>query len=487
MDSLVFAHNVEDCESKCDKEYTFNCRAYSIESKRCFLSGDDSISLSNPTLPFKLGSFYGEKKCVTELCTHGIFTYEKVTGHTLRSALSNTISFSHTASFGIIEKCRKECDKSDLNCPAFTVNYRNGQCEKLDRNSQGRSHDFVSRNGESYFEKVCLRGPEIMSMCQDKYWAFERVIGYELTSLLYERIYHFVQSRRYCEEYCLQEKLFTCRSALYNDDTTECKLSREDRRTKPANYILNSNPKINYLENQCIRSHSVCPYESTSNAHPTFTDIVISEGINSSEDCEKRCNDHEKFLCRSYSYYSGSNECFISGDDSVSSGANHVTHRFGMTYYERKCKNVPASDDLTSESEENNQDSRDDHYTERQGKSTTDQAIVLPNDGAFSNGLDSSIPNKISRKPSSESPISFTTNDEDEQQPSKNDTGYNEETEVSVNGSYTSESHNYSSEPPKKIRPSIDSSNEVPSSSAALGKRLFSQYILAIYFKILFY
>lgn len=372
MDSLVFAQNLEDCEHKCDKEFTFNCRSYSMDGKRCFLSGDDSISLANAELPVRIGSIYGEKKCVTETCTHGIFTYEKVTGQTIRSAIGSTVAMPHTTSLGITSDCRDMCDKSNLNCPAFSINYQSSRCDKLDRNSQGRSNDFVAREGESFFEKICLRGPEIMTMCADKLWAFERVIGYELTPLLYERVYHFVQSRRYCQEYCLQEKAFPCRSALYNDETTECKLSREDRRSKPANYIRNQNSKISYLENQCVRSHSTCPYEPTPGAYPTYTDIVETRNIAAREDCENQCNDNRKFICRSYAFYSSNNECLLSGDDRSSAGPSAITPRPGMTYYERRCAKVPGDNIISNNSvsiagghNENEQYSQSTSTTER--------------------------------------------------------------------------------------------------------------------------
>ena len=108
-----------------------------------------------------------------------------------------------------------------------------------------------------------LIGP-VATACKDKAWAFERVLGHELEPQLYDRTVPFVQSRRDCEELCLEERSFTCRSALYNDDTTECQLSREDRRTLPAFYRRTNNMKMNYLENHClpgisqIHSFSTC-------------------------------------------------------------------------------------------------------------------------------------------------------------------------------------------------------------------------------------
>lgn len=64
MDALQFASSSDDCQIQCDSETTFNCRAYTYTNNRCFLSGDDSVSLGPVVLPEKPGATYGEKKCV---------------------------------------------------------------------------------------------------------------------------------------------------------------------------------------------------------------------------------------------------------------------------------------------------------------------------------------------------------------------------------------------------------------------------------------
>lgn len=141
MDQLQFALNPDDCQMQCDKETTFNCRAYSITSNRCYLSGDDSVSLLGPgilnPLPRRPGATYAEKKCVTELCTQGIFTYEKITGYVLRSAVPHGVDppGGHDAGhlLGNTMWCREACDQAHLNCPSFTVNYQSMRCERLDR------------------------------------------------------------------------------------------------------------------------------------------------------------------------------------------------------------------------------------------------------------------------------------------------------------------------------------------------------------------
>ncbi|GFY44624.1 uncharacterized protein TNIN_241301 [Trichonephila inaurata madagascariensis] len=339
MDSLQFASSSDDCQVQCDSEATFNCRAYTYTSNRCFLSGDDSVSLGPIVLPEKPGATYGEKKCVLEQCTGGAFTYEKMTGFVLRSAVQNSIMVSNPGSLGNTLECQEYCQRDGLDCPAFSVNYQNMRCDKLDRNSQGRTQDLIPRDGENYFEKICLRGP-VATACKDRAWAFERVLGHELEAQLYDRTVPFVQSRRDCEELCLEERSFTCRSALYNDDTTECKLSREDRRTLPSFYRRTNNMKVNYLENQCLPVLQSCPYEETSDSYPTYTDHIQMVGITSNEVCEQFCTQFSSFNCRSYAYYSSNGQCFLSGDDRASGGNGAVQGRPGLVYNERKCPAV---------------------------------------------------------------------------------------------------------------------------------------------------
>ncbi|XP_022243343.1 uncharacterized protein LOC106460834 [Limulus polyphemus] len=215
------------------------------------------------------------------------------------------------------------------------------RCDQLDRNSQGRTRELALRTAENYFERSCLRGQAAMA-CQGKAWAFERVLGYEMSPHLYERSIPLVQSRRDCEESCLNQVSFTCRSAFYNEETTECKLCREDRRTRPTDYKPNNNIKISYLENQCITA-SPCNYVETSNAFPTYTDVVQTSGIITQESCERACTTYSTFNCRSFAFYSSSGQCFLSGDDTASAGQDAAQGRSGINYFERKCETGPPT------------------------------------------------------------------------------------------------------------------------------------------------
>jgi len=154
-----------------------------VEENRCYLSGDDSIS--HPTNSFpqtdapsstpsttltggkKSGTVFAEKICsVSKLlnsihikfrciiyflpighCENGIFTFEKVTGHFLRSArqemlnrakgtspsstriITTTSGGSTTAlsadsiSGGITVDCGRLCLEMGSDCPAYSVDY----------------------------------------------------------------------------------------------------------------------------------------------------------------------------------------------------------------------------------------------------------------------------------------------------------------------------------------------------------------------------
>ena len=71
-DDVLFSRTTADCQRFCDDARAFNCRAFAQKDDRCFLSGDDSVTLgggvddsseSAPPLPIDVGSVYKEKIC----------------------------------------------------------------------------------------------------------------------------------------------------------------------------------------------------------------------------------------------------------------------------------------------------------------------------------------------------------------------------------------------------------------------------------------
>ncbi|XP_068082053.1 uncharacterized protein [Anabrus simplex] len=332
MDELQFAASQGECEALCDQARGFTCRAftYAVDEKRCYLSGDDSMSLSNAPLVIKRDAVYAEKQCSISQCEDGLFTFEKVTGHFLRSA--QQVGLAMATPPGITLECGARCLEAGSDCPAFSLDYNAMKCFKLDRNTQGRGSELSPREGQSYFEKICLRGN--VHNCEGRAWAFERRPGKELRGYDDLKV-NLVQSRRDCMEACLLERRFDCRSAEYDTQTAECRLSSEDRRTRPNDYV-DAPTTVEYLENQCLLPETRCNFKSVPNSYPRYLDIVLSLVSDESE-CERRCFAYPDFICRSFSYYPSGSQCFISGDDRASAGNEALMSRPGTNYFERNC------------------------------------------------------------------------------------------------------------------------------------------------------
>ena len=64
-DSLDFANSVATCELACTNERRFVCRSYTFdrERNRCYLSGDDAVSLGRVTLPPLLDAVTSQRVC----------------------------------------------------------------------------------------------------------------------------------------------------------------------------------------------------------------------------------------------------------------------------------------------------------------------------------------------------------------------------------------------------------------------------------------
>jgi PAN domain len=170
--------------------------------------------------------------------------------------------------------------------------------------------------------------------CRDQAWAFERHPGKELRGFD-DRVIPLVASRRDCQEACLQETRFLCRSAEYNLKTFDCRLSSMDRRLRPDIYI-DASINIEYLENQCVTqgrsrdrfsveghfervihvwtASSNCAHQTVENMYPRYMDLSLSN-VSDEKQCQQLCHANRAFTCRSYSFYPAGSQCFISSED----------------------------------------------------------------------------------------------------------------------------------------------------------------------------
>ena len=208
----------------------------------------------------------------------------------------------------------------------------------------------------SYFEKICLRGSfflvgsvvgalnnELVStgnnvgMCRDQAWAFERQPGKELRGFD-DHVIPLMASRRDCQEACLHETKFVCRSAEYDTKTLDCRLSAMDRRLRPDIFI-DASMNVEYLENQCLTSskswcHAVndkasltsgvfdltatgddCNvFQTVENMYPRYMDLSLPN-VMEEKQCQQLCQQNRAFTCRSYSFYTAGNQCFISSEN----------------------------------------------------------------------------------------------------------------------------------------------------------------------------
>lgn len=353
MDDILFSRTANDCQRFCDDARAFQCRSFAQKEDRCYLSGDDSVTLDGVPQPVEIGAVYKEKICARSTCDGGIFTYEKTTGYFLRTAIQEPLTNDRAAP-GITYNCSSLCSQVGSDCPAFAVDYSGQRCFKLDRNTQGRGDSLAPRDGSSYFEKICLRGE--ISQCRDKAWAFERVPDRMLQGFD-DKDFPNVPTRRDCEELCLRERAFECKSAEYDTVALTCTLSRESRRSKPKAFRDARN--MEYLENACMKSSDLdCPYQRTDNAYPRYLDAVIND-VKDEVACEVQCTFYEKFVCRSFAFYSSAQQCFISGDDRASAAEEALQNRPGTDYFERNCDPAFRPVD-TQDSASNNNNKFDD-------------------------------------------------------------------------------------------------------------------------------
>lgn len=86
-----------------------------------------------------------------------------------------------------------------------------------------------------------------------KIWAFERIIGFTLNEPADKEI-KSIMLRTACQDLCLSERTFQCRSITYDYGRRLCRLFRETRRSKPNSFKLSSD-HVDYFENKCANGN----------------------------------------------------------------------------------------------------------------------------------------------------------------------------------------------------------------------------------------
>ena len=97
------------------------------------------------------------------------------------------------------------------------------------------------------------KATKVSTQCANRLYIFERIPGYRFEGIDDKEIQ--TKNRTECEDQCLNEHTFVCRSVSFNRKTSKCKLSKETRYTNPKAFKVD--PNSDYMENMCLPSESL--------------------------------------------------------------------------------------------------------------------------------------------------------------------------------------------------------------------------------------
>jgi hypothetical protein len=172
--------------------------------------------------------------------------------------------------------------------------------------------------------------------CPNKLYSFNRFPGIKFRPPNTKDI--TVQSREECQDRCLSETGFICRSAAFETSRLRCYLSDLTVESAPDFKSLDSD--FDYLENSCLTGESRCKginqfivEELTELTNPK--DAMVIQDV-TSEQCRKICRDDNgllPFYCKSFHFNQSGGLCLLSEHKSgtVKNSSN------GFTYHEAIC------------------------------------------------------------------------------------------------------------------------------------------------------
>ena len=307
-------------------------------------------------------------------------SFERVGGVTIKEAgvplgvlYKANVSGSASASAGsaatppitpITAECNNRCRRSRT-CRAFLVDYSRHICWSVEQlpGAQGGSsgggfqaggglarapqpiHLAPTSERTAYFEKVCLG---VAQLDCERAWIYERVLAYQLHGHD-DKIVDEVPSRLKCQELCLAERQFACRSGEYDYLTMQCRLSASDRHSKPGLFRPTSS-NIDYFENQCLPIGSQC------DAFERFNELDLGRAeimrhANTSDQCQQFCTQTIKaFICRSFTWSPLTGRCYLnSANTQMIGGVDKLVPAPGLVYYQRnECIDLKLECDTAS-------------------------------------------------------------------------------------------------------------------------------------------
>ncbi|XP_038211604.1 uncharacterized protein LOC119832073 [Zerene cesonia] len=171
-----------------------------------------------------------------------------------------------------------------------------------------------------HFNEICLTSNRPERECPSRRYVFERHARKRLKLPPSDLKEIMVANRTECEDKCLGEFSFVCRSATYDSALRTCSLSRFTRRTHPE--LLEDDHNADYLENTCLNAERRCDglavfikEENKRLGGPFEADVFTNMTL---EECQSMCVRAEKYFCRSIEHDEMTRQCVLSEEDSVS-------------------------------------------------------------------------------------------------------------------------------------------------------------------------
>ncbi|XP_073994788.1 no mechanoreceptor potential A isoform X2 [Rhodnius prolixus] len=243
--------------------------------------------------------------------------------------------------FRVLEQCQELClrDRTATNnlvraCTSFdfqpgsriasfsgTVEYEESTCylTREQAHPEGIGNLVLVPNSVHYTE-VCLSSSRIERECPSRHYVFERHARKKLKLAVSDIKEVIAANRTDCEDRCLNEFNFVCRSATYDATARTCWLSRYTRRSHPQ--LLEDDPNSDYLENTCLNADRRCDgpiifvkEENKRLGGPFEVDIYTNLTL---VECQAQCLRAEKYFCRSIEYDEQIRRCIIFEEDSLS-------------------------------------------------------------------------------------------------------------------------------------------------------------------------
>ncbi|XP_057373812.1 uncharacterized protein LOC130694749 isoform X2 [Daphnia carinata] len=205
---------------------------------------------------------------------------------------------------------------------------------------------LVNLPGHFLYSEVCLSSSRIERECPTRKSVFDRITRKRFRPSGSKE--YFVNNRTECEDKCLNEYSFVCRSISYDSTSRTCSLSRFTRRTHPEQY--EDDPGFEYLENTCLSENRRCEGQLTfvreerGQMWSSFdAEIMLNTTL---EECQARCLSAETYFCRSLTFDPMSKSCALSSEDTISLTDQEVATMTGTGYYyfEILCMGLSANE-----------------------------------------------------------------------------------------------------------------------------------------------